>query len=109
MSSSNQRMKLISPIKHFRAIGALWLILSGFISYVLSTTVDMSGYELGALVNYFLPPVLGVFTILVFLILSFVIRNLTYLKVLLVVLCLYNVYVGFALHFEKEGWPLVLF
>ncbi len=102
-------MKPISPIKHFRGIGVLWLLLAGFISYVLSTTVDMAGYELGALINYFLPPVLGVFTILVFVILSFIIRNLTYLKVLLVILCLYNVYVGFALHFDKEGWPLVLF
>lgn len=102
-------MKPISPIKHFRAIGVLWLLLAGFISYVLSTTVDMTRYGLGGLINYFLPIVLGVVTIMAFLLLSFMIRNMTSLKVVLVILCLYNVYVGFALHFDKEGWPLVIF
>lgn len=96
-----------TAIKQFRKSGLLWILFSAIISYILSTTVDMSRYGLGGLINYIWPPVIGLMTFLAFLGLSFIIRNLTVLKVVLVVFCLYNVYVGFALNIEKDYWPLL--
>jgi hypothetical protein len=92
-----------------RLLGILLILLSTLISFILSVTVDMSHYELGALVNYFWPPIVGLMTLILFLIVTWITKNHTYRIIALVICCSYNLYVGLALHLEKEYWPLVMF
>ena len=82
--------------------------ISCFISFILAVTVDMSHYELGALINYFWPPFVGILSGLLFLLLWWLFKSPKARIVITIILCLYNVYVGLALHLEKEYWPLVL-
>jgi hypothetical protein len=88
--------------------GFIYLLLSGFISTILSISIDLTGYELGALINYLWPGFLTIVTIV-----AFGICCLTFKKVMvrlwtLIVLCTYLIYVGIALHCEKDYWPLVM-
>ena len=43
-----------------KAIGIVAIILSTIVATVLSMTVNMEGYELGALFNLFLPAFVGI-------------------------------------------------
>ena len=96
-------------VKKIRGVGILLIALSALTSFVLATTVDMTHYELGALINYFWPPMVGMATLFLFLIVSFITKNITAIKIILALSCIYNLYIGIALHFEKENWPLVDF
>lgn len=87
--------------------GLLCLLLTGFISTILSISVDMTGYELGALINYFWPGFLTLVTIVSFGICCLTIKNVMVRLWTLIVLCTYLLYVGIALHFERDYWPLV--
>ena len=98
-----------SEIKKFRGLGTLLICVSAFISFLLATSVDMSHYELGALINYFWPPIIGLCTLILFIVTTFLTRNLNVVKILLVICCMYNLYIGIAFHFEKGNWPLVNF
>ena len=55
--------------------GLLFLILSGFVSTILSISIDMTGYELGALLNYIWPAFLTIITIIVFGICCLIFKN----------------------------------
>ncbi len=46
--------------------GVLFLFLSGLISTILSISIDMTGLELGALINYFWPGLLTIVLIVLF-------------------------------------------
>ena len=96
-------------IKNLRSIGIITILISAFISFVLAVTVDMSNYELGALENYIWPPFVGLMTTILFLIVTWITKNQTHRIVAIVLLSFYNLYVGFALHIEKDYWPLVTF
>jgi hypothetical protein len=94
---------------NMRSLGIVIILLSAFISFILAVTVDMSHYELGALINYIWPPFIGLITTSLFLIVTWITKDSTYRIVAMVVFSLYNLYVGFALHIEKDYWPLVVF
>ena len=98
-----------NDIIKLRKLGFLLIAISCFISFALATTGDQSHQELGALTNYAWPPVIGFLTLIVFLFFTWITYNRLLIKILLSLLCLYNVYVGLALHFEKDYWPLVTF
>ena len=69
----------------------------------------MSHQELGALANYIWPPVIGIMMIIIFLIASRITKRPLDRIVVIIVCCSYLIYVGIALHFGKDGWPLVTF
>jgi len=92
-----------------RKLGMLLILISAFVSLILAASTDMSHQELGALVNYIWPPVIGLLTLILFYLISFLIKNVTLLKIVLAFLCLYNIYVGLALHLQKDYWPFVTF
>jgi cytochrome bd-type quinol oxidase subunit 2 len=88
--------------------GILVLLSAGLISFILSITVDMTNYELDALINYFWPPTLTVLAAVVYLITCWISKKAKTRIVVLTILSLYLLYVGLALHLEKDYWPLVL-
>ena len=88
--------------------GFLYLLLSGFISTILSISIDMSGLELGGLVNYVWPGFLTIASIIAFVIFCLITKKVTVRLWTLIILCAYLIYVGTALHFGKDYWPLVL-
>ncbi len=85
-----------------------WLFGATLVSFLLATSIDMSHHELGALYNYFWPPVQGLISGLLYLIVHFIFNSKKIRISVLVFLCLYLLYVGFALHFEKDYWPFVI-
>lgn len=85
------------------------IIFSAIISFFLAITSDMSHQELGALVNFIWPPFVGVVTLLLLLLFWWIAKGNNKIRIIIVILLsLYNIYVGLALHFEKDYWPLVL-
>ena len=96
-------------MKRIRLYGIGILSLSAFVSFIIATTVDLSESGLGGLLNYFWPPTIGLITIIIYLIISFLSNRSVYLKIVLVVLCAYNIYVGLAIRLDKAHWPLVVF
>lgn len=102
-------MSITKSNRQIRGLGLLLIFISAFVSFLLATTINIEHHELGALINYLWPPMIGLVTFMLFLIMSFIIRNAILLKVILAILCVYNLYVGFAFHIEKEYWPLVSF
>ena len=61
-----------TSIKNLRSLGIITILISAFISFVLAVTVDMSNYELGALVNFIWPPSVGLMTTILFLIVTWI-------------------------------------
>lgn len=96
-------------IKNLRVLGIITILISAFISFILALTVDMSNFELGALGNYIWPPFIGFMTAILFLIVTWITKNQMHRIVVIILLSIYNLYVGFALHIEKDYWPLVMF
>jgi hypothetical protein len=88
--------------------GVPFLLLSGCISTILSISIDMTGLELGALINYFWPGFLTIALIVAFGILCLITKKVVVRFWTLIILCAYLIYVGIALHFDKDYWPLVL-
>ena len=88
--------------------GLLILLFAGFISTILSISIDMSGLELGALINYFWPGFLTIVLIATFGILCLITKKVVVRLWTLIILCAYLIYVGAALHLGKDYWPLVL-
>lgn len=96
-------------MKRIRYTGITLILISALVSFFLSTSVDMSYYEMGGLYNYFFPAAIGLLTILLFLGSTFIFKKQIIVEILLALCCLYNLYIGVALHFEKENWPFVFF
>jgi hypothetical protein len=82
---------------------------SAIISFFLAITVNQSNQGLGAMENFILPPLVGLMSLLLFLIIWWLIKTPNIRIVIVVLLAIYNIYVGLALHLEKENWPLVIF
>jgi len=88
--------------------GLIAIFYSTLISFILAITVDMTYYELGALINYFWPPLVGIGTTIIFLVTCWISKNKKIRFIILILCCLYLIYIGIGLHFEKDYWPLVL-
>ena len=84
-----------------KSVGIFFILFSAIISCILAVTVDMDRLELGALINIYWPPFIGLLTVVLFLILTWITKNYLFRIAAVTVLCLYNLYVGFALHVEK--------
>ena len=56
------------------AIGLL--IVATIASWVIAMSVDLDKYELGALINFFYPPIFGALTILTFLIIDWITKKI---------------------------------
>lgn len=91
-----------------RRYAIMILIASVFVSFALAISVDMSGYELGALINLFWPLFIGLISLILLLLCLWLIKNQKITVIIIIILALYNIYVGLALHLEKEYWPLVI-
>lgn len=88
--------------------GLLIILLSAVISTILANTVDMTHYELGALINLLWPPILGILSLIVFLVICLIFKSPVVRLITLTVISLYLLYVGIALHLEKDYWPFVI-
>ena len=62
--------KMNPMTKHISAV-----ILSVIVSYILSTSADLDKLELGALTNVSFPPVIGVLTICLYLLLGWIFKS----------------------------------
>jgi|CXWL01.1.fsa_nt_gi hypothetical protein len=82
---------------------------SAIISFFLAITVDMSNQGLGAMGNFIIPPFVGLMSLFLLLLVWWLIKTPNIRIVIAVLLSAYNIYVGLALHLEKENWPLVIF
>ncbi len=85
------------------------LIIAGttLISSILAMTVDMSSYGLGGFYNMIMPFFDGVILGTTYLLTCLLTKNQKIRKYILILCCVFLVYVGLALHFEKDYWPLV--
>lgn len=75
------------------------IIVSIIISVVLSTTVNLSKLELGALANIFFPPIIGIITIAIYFLGTWLIKKSRFF--LIILLCLFNIFVGIFFHFSN--------
>lgn len=98
-----------SSLSRLRIWGLFIIIFSAVISETLANTVDTSHYELGALYNLFGPVVLGLITLIVYGLTLLLTKNELGIKIIIAISSLYNLYVGLALHLEKDYWPFVVF
>ena len=89
--------------------GILIITIATIASYILANTIDMSHHELGALINWLWPPIIGLLSIFIFLLICWLTKNKNLRTGAVITFSLYLVYIGIALHFEKDYWPLVLF
>ena len=89
-------------------IGVYIIFLSTLVSSFLARSIDLTSHELGALYNWLWPPFIGVVMILLFCIVCWISKK-DHIRIwTLVACCIYTLYVGVALHFEKDNWPLVI-
>lgn len=86
-------------------LGAITLICATITSFIISVTVDMTGFELGALFNYFLPPIIGLLTIIIYLITCWISKNVTVRIIVCLILFLYNLYAGVQLRKTYVPFP----
>ena len=86
-------------------LGIGLLVCSAFISFLIAVTVDMATFELGALFNYFLPPVIGLITLIIYLLVCWVSKNNNIRIIVLLLLCVYNIYAGFQLRYTYMPFP----
>ncbi len=90
---------------NFKILASIIIVCSAILSFIISVTVDMSTFELGALYNYFLPPIIGIITLIIFLIVCWISKNSTLRIIVLIFLCLYNIYAGFQLRYTYLPFP----
>jgi glucan phosphoethanolaminetransferase (alkaline phosphatase superfamily) len=88
--------------------GVIYITCACILSCLLSVSADTSKHEPGAMLNYVWPPFLAVLAIIVFMITCWISKKTTVRKITVSVLSIYIVYVGLALHFDKDYWPLVI-
>jgi hypothetical protein len=92
-----------------RTAGASLILISVLISTIFSVCADMEGASLGALINYFWPPFVGLITIGLFFFFSWMLKEKNQIIFLTVLFSVYNIYIGIALFLGKDYWPLVIF
>jgi hypothetical protein len=88
-----------------KTVGVLAIAASTLIATILSMTVDMEGYELGALFNLFIPCFLGIIAILVYLIAYWLIKSKEIRVMTILLFCYYLLYVGLSFQLNKEHLP----
>lgn len=88
--------------------GLVSILIAGIISIVLAMSVDMTGYEMGALFNLYIPPFVMTLSIIIFLFTCRLSKNDWIRFLILASLCFYLLYVGTAFYKEKEVWPLLI-
>jgi hypothetical protein len=81
------------------------IAISTIISWILAVTVDLNKYELGAMFNMFFPPIVGVLSVVIFLLLNFI-KGKKFQIANLIFCCLLNLYTGCIFHFELAWFPL---
>jgi hypothetical protein len=72
------------------------------VSIVLAGTVDMTGYELGAFFNLFIPPVIGGIAIIIYLLVCWITKEKVIRLIIMILLCCYCIYVGLAFHWNSD-------
>lgn len=88
-----------------RSIGIICIICAALVSFGVAVSVDMTTLELGALFNYFLPPIIGVVCLIVFLIVCWIWKRESVRIVTIVFLCSYLVYAGVQLRNTFVPFP----
>jgi len=83
------------------------IALSIIISCLLALSVDINKYELGAIYNMFIPPIIGIGTIILFLIANPITKQLKTQLIILIICFSINVYTGLVYHFEINLFPFV--
>jgi hypothetical protein len=86
-----------------RSLG--YITISIIISWVLATSINLDKYELGAIYNLLLPPLVGIITIMLFLIANALVKNAKKQLMFLAICCLINLYTGILFHFELSNLP----
>jgi phosphatidylserine synthase len=80
-------------------VALLYLMASIFVSFLLANTVELpNGISLGALVFLTYPILIGILTIIFYLILSLIFKK--WRLILLIIACITNLYCGISLHFD---------
>ncbi|MEO6252630.1 MAG: hypothetical protein ABIO79_04960 [Ferruginibacter sp.] len=77
-----------------------------FLSFVIANIPKGSDQGLGGLILLLWPPILGVLSIILFLIICAVTKDKESRILTLILLGFYLIYAGLGLHIDK-GWPLV--
>jgi hypothetical protein len=87
--------------------GIYLILLSILASFILVVSTNLNKYELGALIILVLPFIIGLVSIAIYAIITFVFKN-SRIRLITVALCLlYNLYVGIAFHFDMANLPLL--
>ena len=86
--------------------GLAILSLATLVSFLIANIPTESDPGLGGLILWFWPPIVGVISILVFLISCALTKNKKIRFVVSALLALYLIYIGLGLYVDKD-WPLV--
>jgi hypothetical protein len=73
--------------------------LSMIISWIFATQANMAGIGLGGLVNIFLPPLMGILSIILYLLFYWINNKLSIVFMFLI--SLFNIYVGVLLFLDR--------
>ena len=87
-------------------LGLTFLSVSTIISFLVANIPTGKDPGLGGLILWFWPPIVGVISIIVFLITCALTKSKKVRLVVSTILALYLIYVGLGLYVDK-GWPLV--
>jgi len=88
--------------------GTIILIGTTVVALSFSMAADMTHLELGALSNLIIPPLIGVCSIVVFLVTSMITFDKRVRIFVVLIFSIYLLYVGLAFYFGKEeSWVLV--
>ncbi len=79
---------------NLRSIGLLAIIVFTIAATILSTSVNMEGYELGAMFNLILPGFIGIIAIIFFLLTYWLSKRKEVRIAVLIICCGYLLYVG---------------
>ncbi len=88
-----------------RSTGPLAILISTIVASILSMTVDMTGYELGAIFNLVIPPFVGALAIILYLLTDWLSKSKEVKILVLVSCCIYVLYVGFFFHYNDGYLP----
>ena len=83
-----------------------FIAISILISCIFALSVNLTQYELGALYNMFVPPIIGIGTIILFLIANPIVKSLR-AQIIILIICAINLYTGTVYHFEINLFPFV--
>jgi hypothetical protein len=79
------------PPMTLKGYGILAIIASIIISVTMATSVNMDSYELGAVFNLFIPPFIGLISIILFLVISWITKDPSK-RIISIVLCVLSIY-----------------